>query len=85
MEKQNTKGTPRGKLGIGDYVVFTEENSMYKVFKKGWIYKITAINKVDNGWPYELSHTCYWNSGTILKKATKQEYIVAKLKGKLYE
>lgn len=32
-----------------------------------------------------LKNINFWNKSTVLRKATKQEYIVAKLKGRLYE
>lgn len=92
MEKQNPARTSRRLMGltVGDYVVYIGKEYS-EGFKKEFIYKILSIDKNDietDNWPYLLiyspENTC-WVQSTALKKATKQEYIVAKLKGKLYE
>ncbi len=78
-------------LVVGDYVVYTGEDD-YAGFKNGFVYKILIVDKGDiitDDWPYKLSYSPtdikYWFKSKSLKKATKQEYIVAKLKGRLYE
>ncbi len=93
MEKQSTKRITSRKLDlkVGDYVFYMSKSSRGG-FKKGFMYKISRIDKNDiktDEWPYQFTYTSrgikFWIKGKSLKKATQQEYIVAKLKGKLYE
>ncbi len=76
MEKQSTKRITRrfvGQLKIGDWVVILKEDRDRFLYRD-WIYKI-----------FNKAHLAYLEKYCGCRKATKQEYIVAKLKGKLYE
>ena len=86
MENKDPEGTSGRKLGVGDYVEYVGDKEG-KILKWGVVYTVTEIESdtlTPTSWPYKLNNTPYWIKSKCLKKITQQEYIVAKLKGKLY-
>ena len=71
MENKDPEGAAYRIVGIGDWVVCLKS---YHDIKKNSLYRI-----------FNKAHLDYLLKNSIIRKATKQEYIVAKLKGRLYE
>ena len=93
MEKQDparTSGRRVDQLKVGDYVFIRPPD--INSARSDFIYKIASIKSIENNTEYlytvtyyNYKHNSYICKKKYFKKATDQEYIVAKLKGRLYE
>jgi len=85
MEKQDparTSGRRMDQLKVGDYVKYICDDYYKEVNNFN---KLGKIIHIYNGSFLMLENINYWAAERLFIQVTPQEYIVAKLKGRLYE